>query len=97
MPTYDYECDACAHRFERFQSITSRPVRKCPACGARKVRRLIWSGGAILFKGNGFYTTDYRSESYKKAASAEKSSDASDGKKSDTKSDSSASEKSGKD
>ncbi len=68
MPTYEYQCDTCGHRFELYQSIKSGPVRKCPACGRRKVRRLISRGGAILFKGGGFYTTDYRSESYKQGA-----------------------------
>jgi len=90
MPTYDYECDACGHRYELFQAITARPVKKCPACGAPKARRLLGSGGAILFKGSGFYTTDYRSEAYKKAASADKPATAS----SDTKSDTSKSDES---
>jgi len=77
MPTYEYECDGCGHRFEEFQSITDTPLRKCPECGALKLRRLIGSGGAILFKGSGFYTTDYRSKEYKQKASTEKpSSDA---------------------
>ncbi|MEJ5340945.1 MAG: zinc ribbon domain-containing protein [Thermogutta sp.] len=69
MPTYEYVCDACEHTFEEFQSITAEPLRKCPACGKNKLRRVIGPGGAILFKGSGFYCTDYRSESYKKAAS----------------------------
>ncbi|MGB9688482.1 zinc ribbon domain-containing protein [Thermogutta sp.] len=73
MPTYEYVCDACEHTFEEFQSITAEPLRKCPACGKNKLRRVIGPGGAILFKGSGFYCTDYRSESYKKAASREKS------------------------
>ena len=73
MPTYDYQCDACQHRFELFQSITADPIKKCPECGKNKVRRLISAGAAVLFKGSGFYTTDYRSSSYKKAAAAEKS------------------------
>lgn len=73
MPTYDYECRGCGHRFELFQSITAPPVRKCPACAAMKVKRLIGSGGAILFRGSGFYTTDYRSPEYRKKASAEDS------------------------
>lgn len=59
MPTYEYECEACGHRFERFQQMSARPVRKCPECGGR-VRRLIGSGAAIIFKGPGFYATDYR-------------------------------------
>jgi len=71
MPTYDYECDACGHRMELFQSITEKPKQKCPACGRRKLRRLIGAGGAVLFKGSGFYQTDYRSESYRSAAKAD--------------------------
>jgi putative FmdB family regulatory protein len=72
MPTYDYVCDACQHQFELFQSIKDEPKRKCPECGRQKLRRLIGPGAAIVFKGSGFYKTDYRSESYKKAAAAEK-------------------------
>jgi len=68
MPTYEYVCDACEHQFEEFQSITAEPLQKCPACGKKKLRRLIGTGGAILFKGSGFYCTDYRSESYRKAS-----------------------------
>ncbi|MEX0793772.1 MAG: zinc ribbon domain-containing protein [Pirellulaceae bacterium] len=75
MPTYEYECDACGHKFEEFQSITADPLTKCPECKKKKVRRLFSTGGGLLFKGSGFYTTDYRSDSYKKGAkSAEKSS-----------------------
>jgi putative FmdB family regulatory protein len=72
MPTYDYKCDACQHQFELYQPITAGPKRKCPQCGRSKLRRLIGPGAAIVFKGSGFYTTDYRSESYKKAAAADK-------------------------
>ena len=72
MPTYDYVCDACEHEFELFQSIKDEPKRKCPECGRQKLRRLIGPGAAIVFKGSGFYKTDYRSESYKKAAAADK-------------------------
>ncbi|MGB2821119.1 MAG: zinc ribbon domain-containing protein [Phycisphaerae bacterium] len=72
MPTYDYACGACGHTFERFQSITAPAVRKCPKCGKRRVRRLIGTGAGIIFKGSGFYQTDYRSESYKKSADKEK-------------------------
>lgn len=71
MPTYEYECNACQHRFEQFQSITADALRKCPECGRRKLRRLIGPGAAIVFKGSGFYCTDYRSSSYKKAAAAD--------------------------
>ncbi len=71
MPTYDYECSDCGHRWELFQSITAKPKRKCPECGRGTARRLIGRGGGIIFKGSGFYQTDYRSESYRKAAKAE--------------------------
>jgi putative FmdB family regulatory protein len=71
MPTYDYECDACGHRFEEFQSMKDEPLKKCPECKKNKLRRLIGTGAAILFKGSGFYQTDYRSESYKNAAKAD--------------------------
>jgi len=72
MPTYEYRCEACKHRFEQFQSITAEPVRKCPACAKRRVRRLMGTGAAVLFKGSGFYATDYRSSSYKEGAKKEK-------------------------
>jgi putative FmdB family regulatory protein len=74
MPTYDYVCQSCDHRFELFQSIKASPKRKCPECGRLTLRRLIGPGAAIIFKGSGFYQTDYRSGSYKKAAEAEKKS-----------------------
>jgi putative FmdB family regulatory protein len=76
MPTYEYQCSACGCAFERFQPITADPVRRCPVCGKSKVKRLIGTGGGVIFKGSGFYATDYRSESYKKGASAETSSTA---------------------
>jgi len=72
MPTYDYQCDACGHEMEVFQSISEPKKRKCPACGKLKLRRLLGTGAAVVFKGSGFYQTDYRSESYKKGAEAEK-------------------------
>ncbi len=71
MPTYDYICDACGHVWEEFQSITAEPTKKCPECKKKKARRRIGSGAGILFKGSGFYQTDYRSDSYKKAADAD--------------------------
>lgn len=71
MPTYDYVCDACSHAFELFQSIKDNAKKKCPECGKLKLRRLIGPGAAIVFKGSGFYQTDYRSESYKQKAAAE--------------------------
>ena len=71
MPTYDYECTKCKHRFEEFQPMTSEPVAICPVCGA-KAERKISAGAGFIFKGSGFYETDYRSENYKKAAESEK-------------------------
>jgi putative FmdB family regulatory protein len=73
MPTYDYVCQECEHQFEQFQSITAKPSKKCPECGKMQLQRLIGAGAGIIFKGSGFYQTDYRSESYKQ------------GKKNDTK------------
>lgn len=72
MPTYEYECLTEGHRFEEFQYITAPPLTSCPECGG-KVRRLISGGAGFLFKGSGFYETDYRSESYKRAEKAERS------------------------
>jgi len=71
MPTYDYQCGSCGHEFEAFESIKADPRTDCPACKQPQLRRKIGPGAAILFKGSGFYQTDYRSESYKKAAKAE--------------------------
>lgn len=73
MPTYDYECQACGHRFEKFQSMTARVLRKCPECQAPKLARLIGPGAGFLFKGDGFYITDYRSKSYQDGKKAAKS------------------------
>ena len=81
MPTYEYVCDICKHQFEQFQSIKAEPLKKCPKCG-KSVRRLIGGGGAILFKGSGFYQTDYRSKSYKEGAKKDKPSKDSGSKKS---------------
>jgi putative FmdB family regulatory protein len=72
MPTYDYRCEQCGHEFELFQSMTAKLKRKCPECSEPKLKRLIGTGGAVIFKGSGFYETDYRSDSYKKAAEADK-------------------------
>lgn len=91
MPTYDYKCDACDHLFELFQSINDPVKKKCPKCGKNKLRRLIGAGAAIVFKGSGFYQTDYRSDSYKKAAAADSGSKPSESKSSDSKSSSSKS------
>jgi putative FmdB family regulatory protein len=71
MPTYDYKCNSCGHRFELHQSMKDSPKRKCPQCGKNMLERLIGTGAAVIFKGSGFYQTDYRSDSYKKSAEAE--------------------------
>ncbi len=68
MPTYEYVCDACGHQFDEFQSFSDEPLTKCPECKKKKLRRLFGTGAGIIFKGSGFYETDYRSESYKSAA-----------------------------
>jgi putative FmdB family regulatory protein len=73
MPTYSYLCERCGSEFERFQAITAKPLRTCPVCGKKELKRLIGTGSGIIFKGSGFYQTDYRSESYKKAEKSEKS------------------------
>ncbi len=72
MPTYEYLCEACGHEFELFQSMSASVKRKCPDCGKLKLKRLIGTGSGVIFKGSGFYQTDYRSDSYKKAAEADK-------------------------
>ncbi len=72
MPTYGYRCESCEHEFETFQSIKASALRKCPECGKMKLKRQIGTGGAVLFKGGGFWQTDYRSESYKKGAEKDK-------------------------
>ena len=73
MPTYEYKCDACGYEFERFHSITAEPVKRCPECSKAKVRRLIGTGAGLIFKGSGFYITDYRDKSYTDKAKAETS------------------------
>jgi putative FmdB family regulatory protein len=71
MPTYEYRCSACGHKFEKFQSITAAPIKQCPECKKNKAQRLIGTGAGLIFKGSGFYITDYRSEGYKEKAKAE--------------------------
>jgi putative FmdB family regulatory protein len=71
MPTYEYVCDACGHTFDELQGFSEEPLTKCPQCKKKKLRRLFGTGAAVLFKGSGFYETDYRSELYKTAAKAE--------------------------
>jgi putative FmdB family regulatory protein len=94
MPTYDYECSQCHHQWEVFQSITAKPLRKCPECGKLKAKRIIGAGGGIIFKGSGFYETDYRSSSYKKAAEAESKAQSSSSESKSSSSDSGSSNKS---
>lgn len=74
MPTYEYECNKCGHRFERFQMMTDKPLQRCPKCRG-KIRRLISGGAGIIFKGHGFYVTDYRTESYKAGEKKDKPAD----------------------
>lgn len=95
MPTYEYVCKACEHEWEEFQSIKAEPSKKCPECGKKKAQRMISSGGGIIFKGSGFYQTDYRSDSYKKGASADKKASESSSSKSSDSSSSSKSSDSG--
>lgn len=68
MPTYDYLCESCDHRFEAFQSMTQKPLRKCPQCKKAKLQRLIGAGAGVIFKGSGFYQTDYRSDAFQQDA-----------------------------
>jgi putative FmdB family regulatory protein len=91
MPTYDYECDACGHAFELFQGINDPVEKQCPECKKKKLRRLFGTGAAVVFKGSGFYQTDYRSDSYKSGAKAEKDANKPAESKSDSKSKSSGS------
>ena len=82
-PTYEYECAACSHRFEEFQSMSDAPLKKCPSCGKRRLQRLLGTGAGIIFKGSGFYETDYKRKSGsggKKEESGEKSESKSDSK-----------------
>ena len=89
MPTYDYICEACEHRFELFQQMSAPHERTCPECGKDALKRLVGTGAGVLFKGSGFYETDYRSDSYKKAAESEKKSRESDSSSTSTTSDAS--------
>jgi putative FmdB family regulatory protein len=73
MPTYEYQCEKCSYMFEEFQSITAKPLKKCPVCKKNSLQRLIGSGSGIIFKGSGFYQTDYRSDSYKSSHKSETS------------------------
>jgi putative FmdB family regulatory protein len=95
MPTYEYRCDACEHEFEQFQSMTARPLRKCPECGKLKLKRLIGTGAGVIFKGSGFYETDYRSDKYRKAAEAEKKTEGESKSQGESKSDTASQTKAG--
>src|SRR5882672_961780 len=88
MPTYDYECGACKNPWDEFQSMSAKPTKKCPKFGKTKAKRKIGAGAGIIFKGSGFYQTDYRSDSYKKSADADTKSQSSSESKSESKSDS---------
>lgn len=100
MPTYEYECKKCGHQFEAYQSITAEALKRCPkeecpeGTGRGTVKRLIGGGGGLLFKGSGFYITDYRSEGYKQAAKADGKSSSDTSAKSDSKSESKSESKS---
>ena len=85
MPTYEYLCDNCGHELEKFQSMTSKPLRKCPKCKKSSLKRLLGTGAGIIFKGSGFYQTDYRDQSYKKQQEKEKSLTTTNNKTSDKK------------
>lgn len=84
MPTYEYHCDGCEHHFDEFQAMSEEPLKRCPKCKKNKLRRIFGTGAAILFKGSGFYQTDYRSDSYKQAAKAEQDSGKPAGKSDDS-------------
>ncbi|MGH7213497.1 MAG: FmdB family zinc ribbon protein [Tepidisphaeraceae bacterium] len=82
MPTYEYKCTACGHAFELFQSIMAQPVKRCPECGKAKAKRLIGTGAGLIFKGSGFYITDYRDKSYADRAKTDSGTTSTDAKSS---------------
>lgn len=84
MPTYEYMCNACEHEWEEFQAMSAKPTKKCPECGKRKAERLISGGGGLIFKGSGFYCTDYRSKSYNEDKKQDTSSSKSESSESST-------------
>ena len=97
MPTYEYACEACGHKFEEFQSIKAKPTTKCPVCKKNKVKRLISAGAGFIFKGSGFYITDYRSDKYKADAKGDAAPVKADaGGKTDGKADAGAKSETGK-
>lgn len=85
MPTYDYRCKACGHALELFHSMTEAPKKRCPRCGKNQLERKIGAGAGFVFKGSGFYSTDYRSKDYERAAKAEQSSTTTEAKPSEAK------------
>ena len=85
MPTYDYLCASCNHTFEKFESMSANPSKKCPECGKLQLKRLIGAGAGVIFKGSGFYETDYRSESYKQDKKNAKDTPKKETKSKDTK------------
>ena len=93
MPTYDYVCKACEYRFEEFQSMSADPLKKCPKCKKNKLERLIGTGAGVIFKGSGFYETDYRGDGY--ANDAKKDAEASEPKSSDSQGDAAPSDDAG--
>ena len=101
MPTYDYRCNNCDHEFELFQAMSAGVKKKCPECKKMTLERLIGTGAAVIFKGSGFYETDYRSKSYTSekdadSKAAKKATEPKSDKKSDAKSEKSTSTKSEK-
>ena len=86
MPTYDYECNACGHAFERWQEMSARKLRTCPECGKRRLIRLVGAGAGVIFRGSGFYETDYkRKESRPPSSTSSSSSDSSSGSSADAR------------
>ena len=95
MPTYDYRCKQCGHEFAAFQSITQDPLSRCPECGEDSLRRLIGAGAGIIFKGSGFYETDYKRSRKPNGGGESKGSEKKSESKSETKADSSSKSDSG--
>ena len=96
MPTYDYECQACSHHFERWQEMSARKLRTCPECGKRKLVRLVGAGAGVIFKGSGFYETDYKRKQQKPKSSSSSSNASSDAPESASKGDGGSSSSSSK-